>query len=321
MNKFLTYIEETLHLSANISKYNNLSLLPLYLRNGYNLYIMTSQNVTCLLVEPKEQANLTVLRKQISQLKKLTGIDSVLCLDNVGTYTKDKMLSEGIPFVIAGQQIYMPFWGIALSKNSIREIPHKEQISFSTQKLILTVLYEGLSQMTLTETAAVLGVSKMSITRIFDELQVLGLNLVKMKGKTRCFSWENGRRALWKAILPFLRNPVAKQYRLGGYMEISVAKLGGMSAVCHYSMLGDNPYTIYAITKKADKELELKKMPLIPDNESPVMVVHVMHYDLEYQTADAIDPLTAILSLTQEDKEDPRVEAAIEDVLEDCLHD
>ena len=36
---------------------------------------------------------------------------------------------------------------------------------------------------------------------------------------------------------------------------------------------------------------------------------------------DAADPLTAILSLTDDEKSDPRVEAAIEEVLEECLRD
>ena len=41
----------------------------------------------------------------------------------------------------------------------------------------------------------------------------------------------------------------------------------------------------------------------------------VMQYALVYLGDDAVDPLTAILSLTDDDKSDPRVEAAIEKVL------
>ena len=106
MNRFITYIEETLHMSANVSAYERPDMLPLYLRNGYELFTMTVHNTSCLLALPKEQSNLTVLRKQSGQLKKVTGLDCVLCLDDIRIYTKEKMLSEGIPFVIAGQQIY-----------------------------------------------------------------------------------------------------------------------------------------------------------------------------------------------------------------------
>jgi hypothetical protein len=46
-----------------------------------------------------------------------------------------------------------------------------------------------------------------------------------------------------------------------------------------------------------------------------------MRYELDYKDAGAIDPLTAILSLTDEEKTDPRVETAIEEILVDCLRD
>jgi len=47
-------------------------------------------------------------------------------------------------------------------------------------------------------------------------------------------------------------------------------------------------------------------------SESPEMVIQVMRYNLDYHDAVAIDPLTAILSLTEEDKNDPRIESAVE---------
>jgi hypothetical protein len=86
-------------------------------------------------------------------------------------------------------------------------------------------------------------------------------------------------------------------------------------------MLTDDPCTVYAITKDSAKVLESRNLPLIPESESPIMIVQVMRYDLDYHDTAAIDPLTAILSLSDEEKTDPRVEAAIEEILEGCLHD
>jgi AcrR family transcriptional regulator len=321
MNQYIAYIEETLHVNANVALYAHSDKLPLYLRNGFDLYTATIQNVKCLLAKPKELLNLTVLRKQCGQLKKLTGLDCVLCLEGVRIYTKEKMLSEGIPFVIAGQQVYMPFLGIALAQNVIREIPKKNRLSFSTQKLLLTAIYQNWTQLTLTEVAKTLGISKMTVTRYFDELQALGLPMIKNEGKMRRFFWKNGRRTLWEASLPLLRNPVSLQYRLGENIVIDSAKLGGMSAVCHYSMLTDNPYTTYAVSKDAVKALKPGKLPTVPEEEEPAMVIQVMRYALDYKDAGAIDPLMAILSLADEEKTDSRVEAAIEGILEDCLHD
>jgi len=215
----------------------------------------------------------------------------------------------------------LPFLGVALSRSGMRDIPSIEQLSFGTQKLLLTAIYSGWTKKALTEAAKALGTTKMSITRYFDELEALGLMLVKSEGKMRHFLWENSRRALWEATSPFLRNPVAQQYRLGEPIDIAFGKLGGMSALCYYSMLADIPYTIYAISKDAAKALEPNKLLLIPENECPGMVVQVMQYNLAHHDTAAIDPLTAILSLTDAERSDPRVEVAIEAVLGDCLHD
>ena len=126
---------------------------------------------------------------------------------------------------------------------------------------------------------------------------------------------------MFDTAFPYLRNPVHQQYRLGMQIETTGYKLGGLSALCHYSMLTDNSYTTYSVSKGAANALELNKQPSLPEDETPIMVIQVMRYDLSYLGDDAIDPLTAILSLTDDDKSDPRVEAAIEEVLGECLRD
>ena len=321
MNQYVAYVEETLHVTANASLYEHLDTLPLYLRNVYELFVLTIQNVQCLFARPKEPANLTALRKQSVQLKKLTGLDCVLCLEGVRIYTKEKMLAEGIPFVIVGQQVYMPFLGVALSRNGVRDIDSPEHISFITQKLLLIAIYQGWTRITLTEAAAVIGVSKMTMTRCFDELVAFDLPLIKTEGKMRRFSWSGSRRALWETVRPILRNPISRQYQFGEQFDIEHAKLGGMSAISHYSMLSENSYRVYAVSKEAAKTLNLGKLPLIPEGEDPEMVVQVIPYELEHGDPIAIDPLTAILSLTDDETADPRVEAAIDEILEGCLHD
>jgi hypothetical protein len=281
----------------------------------------TTQGMKYLLAQPKEQGNLTELRKQSQQLKKLSGLDVVLCLENIRIYTKEKLLAEGIPFVIVGKQVYMPFMGIVLSNCESREIAPTDKISFSTQRLLLTAIYQRWTNKTLTESANILGVSKMTITRCFDEIQALGMGFIEANRKTRCFTWKDSRRDLWDAALPLLRTPVVQAYRLGEIMDVVSSKLGGMSAICHYSMLADNPFKVLAITKDTAKVLSQKLLRPIPDEETPAMIVQVMHYDMEYRDNSAIDPLSAILSISDEDYSDPRVEAAINVILEECLRD
>jgi len=300
--------------------YEGSNILPLFLRKGYELYILSIHNVQCLLVRPFEQLNLSVLRKQYKQLRELIGKDCVLCLDGINMYAKNKMIAEGISFIIPEQQIYMPFLGIILANKDQRDIPEKKEISYITQKILLSLIYKGWFDKNLTETAASLGVSKMTVTRSYDELKSLGVGVIEAGGKMRRFIWNDSRRALWDKAQHFLRNPVIRQYRLREDFDVTGYKLAGISAICHYSILSDNSCTYYAIPKKNIGTLKIPKEQLLPGGEAPKVILQVLGYDLEYSDNTAIDPLTAILSLNDIEKADPRVETSIEEILEEHLN-
>ena len=313
------YIEKTLHIGADISEYTDTRKLPLYLKEGYVLQTMDVAGLRCLLMQPKEQTNLAALRKQQEQLKRLSGMECVLCFDTANGYAKQKLLSEGIPFIVKGTQVYMPFLGVAIAKSKEGETQPTERISFLTQRLVITAIYEGWKSVSLTEAADKLCVSKMSISRSFSELAGLAAALIVTKGKTRCFLFP-GAQALWGIIKPVLRSPVYKQYLLDETIT-DLHTLGGMSAVCTHTMLADNSYPTYALTKDEAKRLEISERPTVPRGEIPAAVVQVLQYSIPFADGAAIDPLSAVLSLTDEEKADPRVEMAIEQIMEEYIHD
>jgi hypothetical protein len=321
VKKYVEYLNSTLCVDAETDIEISLEMLPLYLRSGYDYVAMQIFGTRFILAKPKEQYNLTILRKQILQLSKLMKLDCVLCLENVRIYTKEKMLAEGIPFIILQQQIFMPFLGVALSKKTSRELPKISRISTVTHKLLLRAVYDGWMKITLTEAANALGVSKMTVTRCFDELEVFELNLIKAEGKLRYFVWKDSRRKLWETVQPLFRTPIITVYRYGESLNLLKTKFGGISALCHYTMLDDNPYPTYAVSKDDKKALISEKLITIPEEEAPATVVQVIQYTVEYRDGTAVDPLTAILSLTNDEKKDPRVESAIEILLEECLDD
>lgn len=320
MTDYIHYIEETLHIRGETFEYARTGDLPLYLKNSYTLRCLKLMGTECLLAEPNEPQNLAAMRKHCSQLMKLSGMECVLCLKKVNAYTKQKMIEESIPFVTPGKQLYLPFLAIALTEHNERDIQPADKISFMTQKLLLTAIYRRQGEMTLTEAAAALGVSKMTATRCFDELEAMEPSLIAKSGKSRRFIWPGEPRALWELILPILRNPIRKEYRLAEPMPGGDTRLGGMSAICRYSMLADNDYTTYAVSKEAAKELRPDIRPCVPKGEIPVTVVQVMQYELNYPDERAVDPLTAVLSLPDAELSDPRVEAAVEEILEEYLH-
>ena len=57
-----------------------------------------------------------------------------------------------------------------------------------------------------------LGVSKMSVSRSFDEIEYLNINILDMKGKSRVITVPSDVKNLWERIKNVLRNPVIRKY-------------------------------------------------------------------------------------------------------------
>ena len=314
------YLEKLLHVRADLLPFGGESNLPLYLRGGYVFNILRLAGVDCLLAKPKQVVTLAALRKQREQLTMLSGMECIFDFEALDNYKKQKLISESIPFVIESKQVYLPFLGIVLEKERERHVPIVKKIGITTQRLILVAIYNDWTEMHLYEIAKLLNVSKMTITRCFDEIDALALDMTLKTGKTRVFKWNKGKKVLWNAVNPYLGNPILHEYRLDQTFPIVGGVLGGLSAICHYSMLSDNGYTTYAITKEDDKINKYYELPSVPQGEVPVMVIQVMNYRIPYNNSIAVDPLTAILTLTKEDKEDPRVEDAVSKILEEVLY-
>lgn len=311
------YLEEVLHTKLAISKYNNTSGLPLYMTGAYDFYTLNINNNEMLIAMPKGNTNLAAIRKQHKRITALTGKQSVMYLKNMTYYSRDKMIEENIPFVWDRRQIFIPYLGLALDSKSKSEIPYCARISYLTQKLLLTALYQQWDSVNVTGAAEVLGVSKMSASRCFDELEALGIQQLKVSGRSRTLSCSD-KREFWESIRPILVDPVISSYALredlgGGHA------LSGISALAEYSMLEDDPYPTYAFTKKDIGGLDLSRSTLIPQGEVPGCVVDKVGYWIEFGDGKKMDPLSVALSIKDHDRTDPRVEMAIEEMLEEYV--
>lgn len=315
-------IEKLLHIQCREIEFIETERFPLFLRGAYRFSVIELLNTSFLAVTPVEKVNLATMRKHYRKLVELSDMACAFQLDSISAYAKNKMLEEGIPFILAGKEVYLPFLGVVLNSDAqVEKIP-PARLSFMSQKLLLTALYHDVTQMTVTEMAKLLEVSKMSVTRCFDELDAFQLGLIENnKTAGRYFKWGKSKKELWALVRPHLRNPVEKELRLDCLPPWSLP-LSGLSAVSHFSMLGDNTYPTYSISKKALRDLQPEKLPQVPQDEMPAAVIQIMGYDLLHESDDdalVIDPLSAILTLSPEEISDPRIEGAVEEIMEEFL--
>jgi hypothetical protein len=315
------FLEEQLHQRVDIIPYNEDMPIPLYLKNSYELSVMKILETKCLLMRPLDKINFAALKKHYAKLQSLTNLQCVLYFKEVNVYACHKMIECGIPFIQEGRQIYLPFLGMILSKNlpQRKSLEAKQKVSFMTQQFLLLAIYHQWKKMTVTQVAQQMQVSKMSVSRCFDELEALDLHCIQRRGRNRFFVWQESWQTLWQSARIFLQNPIVKQYNLQEQLNAKKLLLAGIAAISMYSMLDNNSYAVYAVDKTMAATLKLKDKLCVPAGEAPAEVIAVMQYVISFHDGQTIDPLSAILMLSEEDKEDPRVEMAVDEMLKEQL--
>lgn len=311
------YIEKVLHNNIEYSDYEKSEGLPLYIAGAFDLFNLKIGNNEMLIAVPHAGINLSTLRKLQRRIEALTGMHCVLYLKNLTYYARDKMIEEGIPFVWEGRQLYIPFLGMVLSSASRSELPYCSKISFLTQKLLFTAIYQQWEKVNVTTAAEIIGVSKMSVSRCFDEIEAFGIRQLEVKGRTRLLSCGD-KRVFWERIQSILVDPVINSYALRQDLKGDYA-LSGISALSGYSMLADDSFPTYALTKKDIGSININSAALVPPGEIPGCIVQKVGYWIEFGDGTKIDPLSTALSISEEDKKDPRVEKAIEEMLEEYV--
>jgi hypothetical protein len=309
------YIGKILHQDVNISAYEDIRKLPLAYQRSYELNKMTIGVQEALVAAPKDKIHLTTLRRHQRQMTIYTGLPCVLYLKDINYYARDTMLEEGIPFIWEGHQIYLPFIGILLDDHRERAIVSSARISFLTQKLLLTALYQCWQNVTVTKAAEKIGVSKMSITRCFNEIEALNLPYLTVRGRARTFTADTDKRKMWETLQGVLRNPVIRTYAMRKEPN-KVLPMSGTMALAHYSTLDEGPYPILAMTKKDLPEIKITAYKLIPAGEVPGCVIQKLGYQILFEGGEAVDPLTTVLTISEEERFDPRVSMAIDEMLE-----
>lgn len=312
------YLEQVMHQNITERPYDSLEKLPLGCRNAFDLTIIEIQKQDILLATPIDTMNLTELRKKRIQLERYTGYQCVFYLKKANWYSIPKMVEEGIPFIWENHQIYLPFMGLLLKKNEQRKPKNCFIISFLTQKMLLKALYENWKDISAVRAAEKLEVSRMSVTRCFDEIEALGMTFLETKGRSRRFFALDDKKEMWEEMRPFLRNPVIREFRLEK-KPVADMLLSGISALSQYSMLGEDSYVTYAVGKDQVGKLGLKSIREVPVNEEPGCVVQEVGYILPFENGTAVDPLSLTLMLSDDELEDPRVESCMKEMMEELV--
>jgi hypothetical protein len=311
-------MEQTLHKRIEEIPYLQLEKLPLGCRKAFEMSIIRFEEIEFLMASPIEKMNLTELRKMRIRLERYTGYRCAFYLKEVNWYAAPKLVEEGIPFVWEGHQVYLPFLGLLLKENEGRTLKNCTNISFLTQKLILKALYENWKDVSAVKAAEFLNVSRMSITRCYDEIEALEMPFLKTLRRSRRFYAMDERKKMWEIVRPYMRNPVIRSFKLKE-KPIAEMVLSGISALAEYSMLEEDNCRIYAVCKEQIRNLGIKDIREVYVDEEPACIIQEVGYLLPFRNFNAVDPLSLNLIITDSELEDPRIKISINEMMEEFV--
>lgn len=221
-----------------------------------------------------------------------------------------KLIQQNIAFIVPGRQIFLP--GEYVLLNNAPDMMPKSKKNFSPWAQVILLYYllhpELGQEIDFGYWLDKLGIHKVYLSRHAQELERVGLSEVvpAVHGKSILFLWN--RRELWEKAQEYLVSPVQKKIRVHDIS--SPLPYGGISALSHYSNLGENDYPTYAIDKKLFKKGSFEQQEF----EGPE--IEIWKYDPCLLSPDGhfVDPLSLYLSLKNDD--DPRVEGELHRMLE-----
>lgn len=309
------YLSEVLSLQVKIRPWKKGEEFPVFLGNSYDFYEMSLFEHSCLLMYPKENIEVTpaLARKHWEQVQKKWKGLCIYTQKTTSAYNRKRLIEHRVPFIIPGNQMYLPHLGIDLHEH-FRKSYSQSVKSFSpaTQAVTIYALLHGSREgLTPSELAQKLDYTLMTMTRSFDEFQAVNLGEVIRRGKERRWYFRGSKHQLWEQTKPFLRSPI--KYRTW-LTQKQPAIIAGLSALSHFSNLNEPFLPVCALSAAQWKVLKKSGIEEVPSSDGALFELEIWHYNPNLFAKDGIvDPFSLYLSL--EKVKDERVEIALTNMM------
>jgi hypothetical protein len=313
------YVHDALGATVKTAPWRGAGNLPPVLRERYKFAQAELLGLRALLIidsNPEEQPPATV-RKHMDMLQARQQADPIYVRAQVTAYNRKRLIEQKVPFIVPGNQMYLPMLAIDLREHFRRIREEAPTFSPSTQVVVLHALLRDAGEVLIpAEMAPRLGYSAMTMTRAFDQLEAANLAEVTVRGRERCLRFVGGRKEIWEKALPFLRSPVSKRLFIRRASGLEGAMRAGLTALARFSMLAPPEYTTYALSREDWKALRQRhKINEVPVQDPDASEVEVWWYPPALFAEDGIvDPLSLYLSMKED--HDERTETVLEEMME-----
>jgi DNA-binding MarR family transcriptional regulator len=314
--KLLEYIAETLGVKvAADAPWAGEKRLQFFLTDAYGFEAVTLDGVKCLFVIPTgELATIPAVKKHLGIIAEQTDLIPVLDAPALNAKQRKALIAARIPFVVDGNQLYLPFLGAALQERYVNPPQKIETLSPTAQLALFRHLYQGKHEMYISGLAELFGVSAMQITRAVKQLTALELVATRKDGVQVVIAGTAIGADLFDKAKPHLLNPVRKRFYVDNDALPPNLPLAGETALGEYTMLAPPQTAVYAYDGKVG-DLQGADALVDPDAQSRVEIWRYSPTVLSAKERVA-DPLSLWTAIANENENgDPRLEMAQDELL------
>ena len=312
------YLHDALGVAVTATPWRGAGRLPHFLREMYGFAKVDLLGMNCLLAmdtNPAEQSP-AIVRKHMDLLRSTQDAEVIYVRNQVTAYNRKRLIEQKVPFIVTGNQLYLPMLAIDLREHFRRVRSALPTFSPSTQAVVIHALLRDVrDDLIPLDMARRLGYSAMTMTRAFDELEAANLGVVTTRGRERRLCFTGRRQEIWTQAQPLLRSPVHKRLFIGRIEAGTGGIRAGLTALAEYSMLAPPAYPTHALNREEWKTLRQRhKIIEVPVHDPDAQEIEVWSYrPALFAQRDLVDPLSLYLSLKSDG--DERTQASLDEMM------
>lgn len=331
MDKIRDYINETIGIQARVDDLDSKQLIqiPVYLRSTYNWSELEMLGKKFLLACMDEDSEFSVaaIDKQLLLIEEKLGVPVILCLDQLESYNRQRLVKIKRSFIVAGKQMFIPNLFIDFKEyNSTKKAPKTEHfLPFSQVMVLFHILNKEITvsveNRPLKDVAFLFKVNTINVSRAVENLNQLGLIEVSNVGRSKLFHFVNDRKQLWAKALEkqYFISPIQKVVYSNKDKYVQHLPLAGDTALAEYTEMNPSRQITRAMDQDNFNYIK-KNTDLEFYDYQDEYAYQIWKYDPDIMSKVAgtnnnkVDPLS--LYLTYIDNMDERIEMELDKLIE-----
>lgn len=285
-------------------------------RLSFDFYDGTFKGVNMLFVKPKSTNPTPKKCSVISErLSMLFDMPIVFILSPSRTYERQRLIEKDVYFVMSDRYAYFPML-VSAERTTNRKKPNR--LSPVAQYLLLYHLQiENIERKSTKAIATMMPYSYESVSTGLTCLSGIGLcTKINIDSRRKAIQFNSCGKQLWEDAKPFMTNPVETRIYCDGINLDRQFPICGINALSRYSMLNPDPEQWVVMSAKDFRDINAANAIVNPNEFDGSTIIEIWKYPVVTELnskAECVDKLSLALSL--KDNNDPRVEQAVEQMI------